>query len=74
MFHVDWDCVEMMYFEALMRRGVLMVDFMMMIGFRFEWLGIMNYTGQRYRKHRTQNLIHKNAKRKIIHNWSEATE
>lgn len=47
MFHIDGHRMKMMNFETLMWRGVLMIDFMVMIGFRLQWFRIMNDSGKR---------------------------
>lgn len=55
-FHIDWHRVEMMNFKTLMRRSMLMVDFMVMICFRFQWFRIVDNSGERKSKQWAQNL------------------
>lgn len=48
--HINGNGMIVMNLEALMRLGVLMIDFMVMIGFGFKWFLIVDHSTQSDRK------------------------
>lgn len=72
-FHINWHGMEMMNFETLMWNGMFVVNFMVMICFRFQWFRIMNNSGQWQSKQWAQNL-HNSYKSENWIEWNNLTK